>query len=77
MQSNQTTAKEVMMNKTMKRLANTAADFSRESKVKAIIASPLAAFSVIGIKIHESVDDIHSIWKGNTFKKANSRKPTE
>tara|TARA_B100000959_G_C14648973_1_gene487545 strand:- start:38 stop:235 length:198 start_codon:yes stop_codon:yes gene_type:complete len=65
------------MIKTLKQIANTAAEFSTKGKVQALIASPVATIAILGIKSSEITEDIKQIWDGQTYKNKNSRKPTK
>jgi len=65
------------ININLRKIANTAASFSKKSKVHAIAASPMAAIAVIGIKTDETIKDLASVYKGHNYKNENSRKPTK
>ena len=65
------------MIKTLKQIANTVAQQSSESKVKAIAMMPLSFATVISIKASEAMTDVSNISNGHSYKTKNSRKPTQ
>lgn len=65
------------MNVNLRKIANTAAKFSKKSKVHAIAASPMAAIAVIGIKTDETIKDLSNLYKGHNYKTPTSKRPTK
>ena len=61
----------------LKQIANTAAIFSKNSKIHAIAASPIAAIAVLGIKTDECIKDMSKVFNGRTYKTKDSRTPTK
>ena len=64
------------MLKTLKQIANSAANYSSKGKVQALIASPITTIAINGIKTTEITEDVKNVWDGNTYKNKNSRRPT-